>query len=77
MIAAIPHACAIEPSLIEDFARDGDRRRRVFSARYLGDDIRHAPRRWKTSPDFPGLAGRLPAAEPLDDPQLPVVWPRP
>jgi ectoine hydroxylase-related dioxygenase (phytanoyl-CoA dioxygenase family) len=28
----------------------GDRRRRVFSLRYLGDDITHAPRRWKTSP---------------------------
>ena len=24
---------------------DGDRRRRVFSLRYLGDDMRHAPRR--------------------------------
>ena len=34
---------------------DPDRRRRVFSVRYLGDDMRHAPRPWKTSPDFPGL----------------------
>jgi ectoine hydroxylase-related dioxygenase (phytanoyl-CoA dioxygenase family) len=31
-------------------------RRRVFSVRLLGDDVRHAPRRWQTSPDFPGLA---------------------
>ena len=28
-------------------------RRRAFSIRFVGDDIRHAPRRWKTSPDFP------------------------
>ncbi|WP_048441588.1 phytanoyl-CoA dioxygenase family protein [Caenimonas sp. SL110] len=40
---------------------EGSNRRRVFSVRYLGDDIRHAPRRWKTSPDFPGLAEELPA----------------
>jgi ectoine hydroxylase-related dioxygenase (phytanoyl-CoA dioxygenase family) len=51
-------------------------RRRVFSLRYLGDDARHAPRRWKTSPEFPGLADRLPAGAPMDDPLFPVVWPR-
>ena len=56
---------------------DPDRRRRVFSARYLGDDMRHAPRRWKTSPDFPGLADTLSEGAPLDDPRFPVVWPRP
>ncbi len=55
---------------------DGDHRRRVFSARYLGDDIRHAPRRWKTSPEFPGLAERLPAGAPMDDALFPLVWPR-
>ncbi|MFA6262706.1 MAG: phytanoyl-CoA dioxygenase family protein [Bacteroidia bacterium] len=55
---------------------DGDRRRRVFSVRFLGDDMRHAPRAWKTSPDFPGLAERLPAGAPLDDPLFPVVWTR-
>ena len=54
---------------------DGDRRRRVFSVRYLGDDMRHAPRSWKTSPDFPGLAERLPAGAPMDDPLFPRVWP--
>jgi ectoine hydroxylase-related dioxygenase (phytanoyl-CoA dioxygenase family) len=53
---------------------DGDRRRRVFSVRFLGDDIRHAPRRWVTSPEFPGLAERLPAGAPMDDPLFPVVW---
>ena len=53
---------------------DGDRRRRVFSVRFLGDDIRHAPRRWVTSPEFPGLAERLPAGAPMDDPLFPVLW---
>ena len=48
-------------------------RRRVFSLRYLGDDIRHAPRRWKTSPDFPGLADRLPAGAPMQDPLFPLL----
>ena len=53
---------------------DGDRRQRVFSLRYLGEDMRHAPRAWKTSPDFPGLAARLPPGAPLDDPLFPLVW---
>jgi len=48
-------------------------RRRVFSLRYLGDDTTHAPRRWKTSPDFPGLADRLPAGAPMDDPLFPLI----
>jgi ectoine hydroxylase-related dioxygenase (phytanoyl-CoA dioxygenase family) len=52
---------------------DGDRRRRVFSARYLGDDMVHAPRPWKTSPDFPGLAEVLPAGAPLDHPLFPLL----
>ncbi len=55
---------------------DGDVRRRVFSARYLGDDMVHAPRKWATSPDFPGLIDRLGAGMALDDPLFPVVWPR-
>src|SRR6202021_594656 len=40
-----------------------DRRRRVFSVRFLGDDIVHATRAWKTSPEFPGLREMLPAGE--------------
>lgn len=52
---------------------DGDRRRRVFSLRFLGDDMRHAPRRWKTSPEFPGLADELPAGVPLDHPLFPLL----
>jgi ectoine hydroxylase-related dioxygenase (phytanoyl-CoA dioxygenase family) len=52
---------------------DGDRRRRVFSLRYLGDDIRHAPRRWKTSPDFPGLVDELPAGAPMRHALFPLL----
>jgi ectoine hydroxylase-related dioxygenase (phytanoyl-CoA dioxygenase family) len=49
-------------------------RRRVFSVRFLGDDITHAPRRWTTSPEFPGLADELPAAAPMHHPLFPVLW---
>jgi len=52
---------------------EGTRRRRVFSVRMLGDDMRHAPRHWKTSPDFPGLADELPAGAPLDHPLFPLL----
>ena len=52
---------------------DGDVRRRVFSARYLGDDIRHAPRRWKTSPEFPGLADKLPAGASMANARFPLL----
>lgn len=55
---------------------DGDRRRRVFSVRFLGDDMRHAPRPWKTSPDFPGLADDLADGAPLDHPLFPLLWQR-
>ena len=52
---------------------DGDVRRRVFSARFIGDDIRHAPRRWKTSPAFPGLADELPAGAPMAHALFPLL----
>jgi len=52
------------------------RRRRVFSVRLLGEDVRHAPRRWPTSPDFPGLAEALPSGTPMEHPLFPLVWPR-
>lgn len=54
-----------------------DRRRRVFSVRFLGDDMRHAPRPWKTSPDFPGLADELPAGSPMVHPLFPLLWETP
>ena len=50
------------------------RRRRVFSVRFLGDDMRHAPRPWKTSPEFPGLADELPAGAEMDHPLFPMLW---
>jgi ectoine hydroxylase-related dioxygenase (phytanoyl-CoA dioxygenase family) len=53
---------------------DRGRRRRVFSARFLGDDIRHAPRRWATSPEFPGLAERLPEGVPMQHALFPLLW---
>lgn len=48
-------------------------RRRVFSARYLGDDARHAVRSWRTSPPFPGLADRLPDGAVMDDALFPLL----
>jgi ectoine hydroxylase-related dioxygenase (phytanoyl-CoA dioxygenase family) len=53
---------------------DGPHRRRVYSVRFLGDDIKHAPRRWRTSPDFPGLETELPAGAPMEHPLFPVLW---
>jgi ectoine hydroxylase-related dioxygenase (phytanoyl-CoA dioxygenase family) len=51
------------------------RRRRVFSLRLTGDDVRHAPRRWATSPAFPGLDAELPSGAPLEHPLFPVLFP--
>ena len=48
----------------------------MLSLRFLGDDVTHAPRPWKTSPEFPGLADELPAGAPMDHPLFPVVWER-
>ena len=50
----------------------GGARRRAFSVRFLGDDVTHAPRPWRTSPEFPGLADELPAGAPMDHPLFPV-----
>jgi ectoine hydroxylase-related dioxygenase (phytanoyl-CoA dioxygenase family) len=50
------------------------RRRRVFSVRFLGDDITHAPRRWKTSPEFPGLVDVLPPGAAMQHPLFPELW---
>lgn len=48
--------------------------RRVLSLRFIGDDVRHAPRSWTTSPDYPGLAARLAAGSEMADPLFPLVW---
>lgn len=51
----------------------GPGRRRVLSLRYLGDDVRHAPRAWRTSPPFTGLEAELPAGAPMEHPRFPAV----
>ncbi len=53
----------------------GGARRRVLSVRFLGDDMRHAPRPWATSPPFPGLADELAVGAALEHPLFPVLWP--
>jgi ectoine hydroxylase-related dioxygenase (phytanoyl-CoA dioxygenase family) len=52
----------------------GTHRRRVFSVRFLGDDMTHAPRRWRTSPEFPGLREALSAGSPMSHPLFPELW---
>ena len=52
---------------------EGPGRRRVFSVRFLGEDTRHAPRTWKTSPEFPGLADELAAGAPMEHPLFPLL----
>jgi ectoine hydroxylase-related dioxygenase (phytanoyl-CoA dioxygenase family) len=51
-------------------------RRRALSLRFLGDDMTHKPRAWRTSPEFPGLADELPAGAPMEHRLFPVVWER-
>lgn len=51
------------------------KRRRVFSARYLGDDMTHAPRAWRTSPEFEGLRDTLASGAPMEHALFPLVWP--
>jgi ectoine hydroxylase-related dioxygenase (phytanoyl-CoA dioxygenase family) len=46
--------------------------RRVFSARWVGEDAVFCDRGARTSPPFPGL--RLKDREPLDAPEFPVVF---
>jgi ectoine hydroxylase-related dioxygenase (phytanoyl-CoA dioxygenase family) len=53
---------------------DGRQRRRAFSIRFIGDDVVHKPRPWRTSPEFPGLRERLSEDAPMDDPLFPVLW---
>jgi ectoine hydroxylase-related dioxygenase (phytanoyl-CoA dioxygenase family) len=55
---------------------EGGRRRRAFSVRFIGDDVTHAPRPWRTSPEFPGLADELPPGAAMEHPLFPVLWER-
>lgn len=48
--------------------------RRALSLRMLGADATHAPRRWTTSPPFPGLDDELPAGAPMDHALFPLLW---
>lgn len=52
-----------------------DHPRRVVALRYLSEFARHAPRQWKTSPEFPGLADELEAGVPMEHPLFPLAWP--
>ncbi|CAI8713484.1 phytanoyl-CoA dioxygenase family protein [Pseudomonas sp. IT-P4] len=54
----------------------GHNRRRAFSVRVIGDDVRHAPRPWATSPDFPGLKDALASGEPMEHELFPTLWHR-
>ena len=51
-------------------------RRRVFSLRFLGDDIVHEPRAWTTSPDFSDMQADIPRGAPMQHVLFPVVWPQ-
>jgi ectoine hydroxylase-related dioxygenase (phytanoyl-CoA dioxygenase family) len=56
-------------------------RRRAFSVRLVGDDVRLAARPHPTSPHptsppFPELEGVLGHGDPLDHPLFPLLWPR-
>ena len=53
---------------------NSQQRRRVFSIRFLGDDMTHSPRSWVTSPNFPGLIDELPAGANMDHPLFPTVF---
>jgi len=53
----------------------GQTRRRAFSIRLIGDDIRHAPRRRRTSPEFPGLTQTLNEGAVMEHLLFPIVWP--
>ncbi|MCY1462456.1 hypothetical protein D9M71_802300 [compost metagenome] len=51
----------------------GQHRRRAFSVRVIGDDVRHAPRAWATSPDFPGLQESLAPGAPMEHALFPTL----
>ena len=49
-------------------------RRRAFSLRLVGDDVRWAPRPHRTSPPFEELDGVLDTGAPLEHPLFPLLW---
>ncbi|CAF1474818.1 unnamed protein product [Adineta steineri] len=54
--------------------RENDNQRRVFSVRFLGDDIIHAPRTWITSPDFSKISQDIKPGASMDHPDFPIIW---
>lgn len=50
-----------------------NQRRRVFSLRFIGDDITHKPRPWVTSPAFPGLENELAEGATMEHDLFPVM----
>ncbi len=74
--ALAPGDCVAFHMLTLHAASGSAARRRVFSARYLGDDAVHAPRPWRTSPEFDGLCDQLPAGAKMSHALFPRVWPR-
>jgi ectoine hydroxylase-related dioxygenase (phytanoyl-CoA dioxygenase family) len=71
--ALAPGDCVAFNMLTLHAASGSASKRRVFSARYLGDDATHAPRAWKTSPEFPGLSQTLAAGAKMEHPLFPLV----
>ncbi|THN61449.1 phytanoyl-CoA dioxygenase, partial [Klebsiella pneumoniae subsp. pneumoniae] len=67
----VPFNC---PPALGPRATPGAGPRRVFSARWVGDDASFADRGGVTSPPFPELTLR--DGDPLDSPLFPQVWPR-
>lgn len=69
-----PGDCVAFHMLTLHAANGTENRRRAFSIRFMGDDTRHAPRGWVTSPEFPGLREELADGERMDHPLFPVAW---
>jgi ectoine hydroxylase-related dioxygenase (phytanoyl-CoA dioxygenase family) len=66
---------AVAFNMLTLHAAGGSRhRRRAFSVRIVGDDVRLAARPHPTSPSFPELDGVLAPGDPLDHPLFPVLW---
>lgn len=66
---------AVAFNMLTLHAAGGSRnRRRAFSVRLVGDDVRLAARPHPTSPSFPELDGALAPGDPLEHPLFPVLW---
>lgn len=82
--AAVVSSWALEPGDVLAFhmqtihgSAGTPSRRRALAARYVGDDVRHAVRPWRTSPEFPpALKDRLADGAILVDPLFPIVFPK-